>query len=343
MSNYRVRQVLALGPMPERQLRLLIALATWMSDDTRTVRTGFETLITETGNTHNTVRNARRELEALGMLDSQGGRGKGNLTVWTVLCLPEKGVNAADPLEDSKGTNEVGTFSGDLKGTSEVGPFTPVDNSPKGTNREPQKVPTEDGKRYQGQRADQQEPEMGFNLWAKPLGSLSPSPGLHADLAAVVPDVTERETQGVIEILRKRGAKSVGAVLRAEIRDGTAGALVDEVRRRIAPPGASSPRPCDTQFGDQCQRCSLNHGQGQCREPEQATADMPAPPKLAAVPPPDDGDQEQEKPKCRYAACPGRADPIGTDGYHTDTCVYLKGFKPRPGSKSVAREQPEAS
>lgn len=76
-----MRQVLGLGAMPEWQLRCLIALATWMGDDSRTVRVGLATLIEECGNTHNTVSKARRELESGGLLKSQGSRGKGHLTV----------------------------------------------------------------------------------------------------------------------------------------------------------------------------------------------------------------------------------------------------------------------
>lgn len=167
-----MRQVLALGPMPERQLRFLIALATWLSDETRTVRVGFGQLIADSGTALNTARKARRELEAARKLASTVGRGKGNLTVWTVLCLPETAFPAESEAA-AKGTSDVDPFSADSKGTSDVDPFTPVDNSPKGTSREPQKVPNEAPKRYQGQRADQREPDMGFNLRAKPSGSLS--------------------------------------------------------------------------------------------------------------------------------------------------------------------------
>lgn len=127
MSNYRVRQVLALGPMPERQLRLLVALATFMSDESREVKVGFKDVLIEcTGQTHNTVRDARNELQEGGRLSYVPGRGVGNLTLWTVLCLPAKGTNQA-----------------------------------------PEKVPTEGRKRYQAKPADLQEPDHGLNLQAK--------------------------------------------------------------------------------------------------------------------------------------------------------------------------------
>jgi hypothetical protein len=115
VSNYRVRQVLALGPMPDRQLRFLVALATWLPDDTRIVSVGFDTLIAETGNARNTVRQARRELEAARKVTSKRGDGRGHLTLWTVLCLPEKGVSDVDPLPGA----ERGSTSGQKGGQPE--------------------------------------------------------------------------------------------------------------------------------------------------------------------------------------------------------------------------------
>jgi hypothetical protein len=64
--------------------------------------------------------------------------------------------------------------------------------------------------------------------------SLSPPPPseLRAELAAAVPGVTERETHLVLELLAARpGVRSAPAVLKAEIRNGTATGLVDEIRR----------------------------------------------------------------------------------------------------------------
>lgn len=69
------------------------------------------------------------------------------------------------------------------------------------------------------------------------LGSLSPLPpsDLHAELAAAVPGTTERETQLVLDLLAARpGVRSAPAVLKTEIRGGTAAALVGEVRRGTA-------------------------------------------------------------------------------------------------------------
>ena len=64
--------------------------------------------------------------------------------------------------------------------------------------------------------------------------SLSRRPGapLHALLAAQVPDVTARETQTILEMIAQRpGVRSPGAVLRREIDDGAAAALVAQVRK----------------------------------------------------------------------------------------------------------------
>ena len=153
VSNYRVRQVLALGPMPDRQLRFLIALATWLPDDSRAVRVGLDSLIKASGNSHNTVRKARRELEAVGKLASVSSRGRGHLTLWIADCLPEKGTSEGGPLCPD---------SADGKDTSDAGPFNSAE-----------KVPTRAEKRYQAKLADLQEPKRGLKRMAK---ALSPSP-----------------------------------------------------------------------------------------------------------------------------------------------------------------------
>lgn len=200
MSNYRVRQVLALGSMPDRQLRLLVALATFMNDDSRSVKAGFGELIRCTGRSHNTVQAARSELESAGRLTSIPGRGRGVLTLWTVLCLPEKG------------TNNVGTFSA----------------AGKGTNQAPEKVPTEGRKRYQAKPADQPEPERGLNLLAK--DSLSAQLG--GMLAAEVHGATEREISQVVD--RAKGKDNPVAWLRALIANGDARANVLQAREQLA-------------------------------------------------------------------------------------------------------------
>ena len=144
MTNYRVRQVLALGDMPDRQLRLLVALATWLPDSTRTVRVGVDALTAATGKTRNTFRRARRELESDGRVGSQPGQHRGDLTIWTVYCLPEKGVNESDPLPAKKGVNP-----------------------------EPGRGSIGDEKGGQPQAADLREPDRWLKSLAKPSSSLS--------------------------------------------------------------------------------------------------------------------------------------------------------------------------
>ena len=100
MSNYRVRQVLALGPLPDRQLRLLIALATWLGDENRTCKVGFATLTQDMGTSADTAKRARRDARDAGRITYIPGRGRGNLTSWTVDCLPGKGVQRGDPFSD---------------------------------------------------------------------------------------------------------------------------------------------------------------------------------------------------------------------------------------------------
>lgn len=119
LSNYRVRQVLKLH-LREREEHLLIGLATFLTDNSRTALVGVDALMDASGQARNTFRSARRELEKTGRLASrQTGTGRGKVTEWTVLCLPEtagpagKGVNlvnpvsVADPLPAGKGVNAV--------------------------------------------------------------------------------------------------------------------------------------------------------------------------------------------------------------------------------------------
>jgi hypothetical protein len=92
-------------------------------------------------------------------------------------------------------------------------------------------------------------------------------------LAAVVPDVTERETELVIEMLGARPAVQSGsAVLPREIKDGNGPALVAEVRRR-----ATGQRPAGIR--DMCPRCSrTGHDAASCpdREPPPEPSASPA-------------------------------------------------------------------
>jgi hypothetical protein len=93
VSNYRIRQVLALrGQRPERQMRVLLALATWLTDDTVTVRLGAGQLRATARLTERNFELARIELVKAGELGYEpGGKHRGDRSVWTLLCLPDKG------------------------------------------------------------------------------------------------------------------------------------------------------------------------------------------------------------------------------------------------------------
>lgn len=185
MTNYRVQQVLALGTMPERQLRLLVALATWMNDQSREVRVAFGTVIKTANISVNTGRKARKELNESGKLAYTEGRGRGNKTVWTVLCLPEKGTSA------------VGTFS----------------DAAKGTNSQAEKVPTEAGKRYQGKHDDQPKSDHCLDLRSTPTVSR----GAAGLIRSMYPDATDTEIDEITRDKTTRGARSVVAVLAKEV------------------------------------------------------------------------------------------------------------------------------
>jgi hypothetical protein len=91
---------------------------------------------------------------------------------------------------------------------------------------------------------------------------------LHAMLAAVVPDVTERETGLVIKLLEGRPAVQSGsAVLPREIENGNGQQLVAQVRRQAAAPSVSlaGGSPSDIQAKALCGRCgSPKHPKTEC-------------------------------------------------------------------------------
>ena len=147
MSNYRVRQVLAIKPkLLESKLRLMVVLATWMDDDSTTTVAGFERVTELAQLARNTARDARKALAADGYLTWTSPRGAGHRTAWTFHRLPElKGVNDADLFSgaDAKGVNDADPFTGEKKGS------------------------TGGEKRGQSQRADQRKPIDRLNRKAK--------------------------------------------------------------------------------------------------------------------------------------------------------------------------------
>lgn len=113
MSNYRVRQVLALGPLPDRQLRLLVALATWMNDENKTIKVSFGIIAQDMGRSIDTAKRARRDAVAAGQITYTSTRGRGHVTSWTVDCLPGKGVQRSAPFSgDGKRVQPSGEKGG---------------------------------------------------------------------------------------------------------------------------------------------------------------------------------------------------------------------------------------
>jgi len=99
--------------------------------------------------------------------------------------------------------------------------------------------------------------------------SLSPGRGsLHELLATVVPDVTERETELILEkFAADPGVRSAAAILRTEIRDGKGPALVDQIRRPSAAADRRPQRgsPSDVAARALCGRCGApGHPKDRC-------------------------------------------------------------------------------
>jgi hypothetical protein len=117
VSNYRVRQVLAIKPkLLDSRHRLMVALATWLNDDSMTAVVGFDVLMEQAQLARNTAKDARKTLAADGYLTWTSPRGRGNRTAWTVHHLPElKGVSDVDPFPAA----EKGSTDPDKRGQSQ--------------------------------------------------------------------------------------------------------------------------------------------------------------------------------------------------------------------------------
>lgn len=99
--------------MRPRELRFLVALATYLTDDALSVRVGFATLTEESGLSRRWARVARADLSEKGHLAYKPGLGRGHLTLWTVLCLPEKGYRRGASIAGA----EKGHPTADKRGT----------------------------------------------------------------------------------------------------------------------------------------------------------------------------------------------------------------------------------
>ena len=131
-----------------------------MDDDSRTVKASVDAVFEQTGTARNTARTARRELEKAGRLSSTAGTGRGHLTLWTVHCLPGKGVSDVDPLSrESKGVNGIDPLPDEkgVKPTTERGSIGPE-------------------KEGQPESADLQKRDRGLNRRANPSPPAPPTP-----------------------------------------------------------------------------------------------------------------------------------------------------------------------
>lgn len=170
-----------------------------MTDDSRVVRAGFDAVMEAAGQARNTARTARHELETGGRLASRRGDGRGNLTAWTVLCLPE-----TSPLPN------VG------KGVNNVDPLSAPRPAPKGGQPSSERGATRPEKGGQAQHTDQPKPDRGLNRLAKP----SSSPVAAALIRSAFADVTDDEIETIISERTARGARQPFLVIRHELGNG---------------------------------------------------------------------------------------------------------------------------
>lgn len=323
MSNYRVRQVLALCkrlPHTEAEKDLLVGLATWLDDDSTEVRLSTRVLA-ETASLHpDTVKHAKQQLRKKGWLEYDPATRPGELTLYRVPVL--EGVTGTTP----PSANPQGG----------VGAIPPKGGSESGA-RGGREAP-EGGV---GEIADQPERDHKLNLLAKPVAKSSSGRAFEA-IRAAAPDATDDEIETYArEIEDKWKPENLARYIRSfpalKVAEGIAA-----IRMRGSP--AATPadaRPCAVPFPDICPRCSsLHHDPLPCRdaEPSQARQRTAAsPPLLAAVSSADDRARCQD-PKCRTPA-----EIIDGDGHHK-TCRYLADIRARGAPPPVqAREHPAAS
>jgi hypothetical protein len=192
VSNYRVRQVLRLH-LPQRQEHFLLGLATFLPDDTRTALAGFDAITEAAAQARNTARTARRELEKDGKLASRPtGVGRGHVTEWTALCLPEVSPESQ-------------------KGVSAVNPVSAVDPLPdeKGVKPSHERGSNAPEKGGQGRRSDQQQADT-LNRLAKPSGS-HPVLTVGETVRAAVADATDEEIDEFAkEVITERAPGDLG-------------------------------------------------------------------------------------------------------------------------------------
>jgi len=226
VSNYRVRQVLALGEMPRRQLRFLVALATYLGDDSLSVRLSFRELNAAAGLSERWMKITRAELREGKRIEYEPGRYRGNRTLWTMLCLPEKGAPIGSALP------------GPQKGAPMSAPFAFRKGAPDSPGRGHLNSP-EGGT---PESADQQQPERRLNPLAKSSGSLSSVDRAAHQLLEL--GGSEREIRFVIsKITKDSKIRYPGAYLRKAIEQGDGPELLAAARQVLCPAGTMHDQP----------------------------------------------------------------------------------------------------
>jgi hypothetical protein len=104
VTNYGALAILALPKMPERQLRLLIALETVSPSGTSWRSIGTKLLASKAGLSPATIRVARNELVHAGTIAYVPGNGRGHLSTFRLL-FAIKGDNESDYLSGNKGAD----------------------------------------------------------------------------------------------------------------------------------------------------------------------------------------------------------------------------------------------
>jgi hypothetical protein len=200
VSNYRVRQVLAIKPkLLESKLRLMVALATWMNDDSMTAEVSFDLAMEQAQIARNTARDARKALAADGYLSWTSPHGRGNRTAWTFHKLPEL-----------KGPSDVDLFSeADVKGVSDADPLPALEKGSTGF-----------GKRGQPERADLQGHGDKLNRQANDDDARAATARLFAAQYGWTDEHAERVVETIIARARKPVTHPAQYVDTAIQRDG---------------------------------------------------------------------------------------------------------------------------
>ena len=185
MTNFGTRLILGLPKMPERQLRVLLALETLPRRKGGWRRAGTELLAATAGLSANTAVKARDELVSSGAIEYRRGNGRGKVSAYRI-----------------KVTNDVGYLSsaerypnGLRKGTQTGSVKVPKRNAPSSGN-------------------------ASGELSTYELQSSAHLRGVAEIIRKVFPDATDDEIEIIGKDRTKRGARSVAAVLPGEIERG---------------------------------------------------------------------------------------------------------------------------